>query len=136
MDLNFNERGVGLYLVRWKLIWSSGKVLYGRWGKEADRGDTENQAWCQNKEGLAHAMIEKKDLVTKETTIAAQISGPDFCNFEWMGRITFRGKFGEFKPAIVGLTMVCRSDVVEVYNDGTVRHRAKVLPDNMFHYGK
>ena len=125
-----------MYLVRWKLIWTSGKVLYGRWGKEADRGDTENQAWCQNKEGLAHAMIEKKNLLTREVTVAASIAGADFCNFEWMGRITFRGKFGEFKPTIVGINLVCRDGVIEVHNDGAVKNRAKTLPDNMFHYGK
>ena len=126
-----------MYLVRWKLIWSSGKVRAGRWSKAAEKDDTEGQAWCQSKEGLATAMIETKDPATKEISVATSIGGQDFCNFEWMGKVTFKGKFGQFKPVIMGLSMVTRNEIVEVYvDDGAVKVRPKVLPDNIFAYGK
>ncbi len=122
-----------MQLVRWRLTWHSGKDIVGRWSKDAEQDD--EQAWSHSKDGLAHAIIETKNIRTKEIKVVASIGGQDFCNFEWINFVKYRGP-AVYKPTIMGLNLVCREDVVSIFMDGHVEHKKKTLPDEIFHYGK
>ena len=124
-----------MYLLRWRLIYKSGKEKMGRWGKEADPEDLENMAWRQTKAGLSKALIEGKNPLTRETTVLVECDGPDFCMFQWVGKVAFKGP-GAYRPFIIGLQINCRSEVVKVLNSGEIIHEAKPLPDKHFHFGR
>ena len=113
-------------------MWHSGKEMIGRWSKDCE---TDQQAWRQSKDGLAHAIIESKHIKSREIKVMAAIGGADFCNFEWIQFVKYRGP-AKYKPTIMGLNLVCREDVVSIFMDGHVEHKKKTLPDEIFHYGK
>lgn len=125
-----------MYLLRWRLDWLHGKKKYGHWGREAHPNDFDNLAWRHSKRQLSRAFIERKNIVTKEISIAAEIEGVDFCMFQWMGRLKFKGP-GQYVPTIIGLQLVCRDQCICVMNDGEIHTLPKLsTPEKHFHFGK
>ena len=116
-------------LLRWKLVYQSGIVRVGHWSRDVDR----DQAWLKSKEGLAHAFIESKH--EDKIIIMAGVKGEDFCNFEWIQTVTYRGP-QRYRPTIIGINLVCRDTVLSVYANGHAEKNQKRLPDNLFRYGK
>lgn len=113
------------FYVRWRFEYLDGKPpKYGMWSRPADKNDTANQAWCHNK-NVARAIIEGKDIRTKEVVSLVECRGDDFINFQWnaVARLNLGSNIGrEYTPLtkLSGLKLVTRYKVFDVYETGEV----------------
>jgi len=111
----------------------SWRSMWNRSGKAAS-----DQAWCQNKTGLVYAVIEGKDIVTRETIRLVECSGDKFANFEWLAQATI--PMGAIHGAItvpginIGLVLVTSNERITVTQDGNISVEARSEEDKRFHY--
>jgi len=88
-------------------------------------------AWAQPKTGLLRAGIFAR-CGNRVERLAAECSGQDFCNFEWvMDKSALSGE-----ENLSGLTIVSRNQRTTFYFDGKIN----ILPrdnreDKLFHFG-
>lgn len=100
-----------------------------------------DSAYRQSKEGLLFAVIEGKDIVTRETIRLLECSGQDFCNFQWVAitSMPINGHKGiaKINGKNIGLIMVTRYENITVLNDGTIYiDKRNNYEDKLMHYGK
>ena len=109
------------YLLRWCFEYHDHKtVKYGMWSHPGEF-DTE-KAWCQSKENLVRGTIEGKNFITREVSVLAEMSGPDFVNFQWIAAGVQRGRpTGAILPwRIIGLMLIGRKTKIKIYDTGTI----------------
>lgn len=99
--------------LRWRFDFKTRPTRQGLW---TNPGPVGNQAWHQNKEGLAFAIIEGKHTRTKELKSLVVCEGHRFRNFQWIAanrhaRVT----------EVVGMSLWMDSKRVEVFIDGRVK---------------
>lgn len=107
------------WLLRWRFEFHDRPSRSGLW---SNPGPVGNQAWHQNKEGLAYACIEGKNLKTKQTKILVRCKGEDFRNFQWIAA----NRSGVYTE-LVGMRMQTREKSVEIFSDG--RCKVEDLPE-------
>lgn len=128
-----------LFWLRWRFDYGDGKpTKVGMWSDPGPEGDTATKAWCHNRGAVARAIIEGKNLATKEIMALAECPGVDFVNFEWMAAASvnpFRLDKG-YTPLtrLQGLKLKTRDRELRVYEDGRVEDSDRQQEDLSFHY--
>lgn len=115
-----------MFLLRWRYEWPDRPAKFGMWNQPGDL--PVNQAWAQNKDGLAYAVIESKNIKTREIADVVRCPGHDFLNFQWIaaasvsGAGLVRGGFGSVVPRtkLVGIKMITRDESLAVYVSGQI----------------
>ena len=124
--------------LRWRFEFNNGRApKYGMWSNPGPTEDLATKAWCVNKEGLARAIIEGKNIVTRECSVLYEVPGWDYCNFGWVAAAicpTFIK--GEIKPLtqLVGLCLTTRNHIITVFEDGSFQKKERPPEDQAFHY--
>jgi hypothetical protein len=104
------------YLLRWRFVYSDGKPdKAGLW---CDSGGIETMAAYTTKEGLGHAIIEGKDLVTRNTKKLVSIPGHAFRNFEFLGAV--KAPMGNLKKPVTIAPMILGARLISGENRYTV----------------
>jgi len=112
------------YLVRWRFDYLDGKpTKFGSWSRPAADNDPSNQAWRHNTK-VSRAIVEGKDIRTREVSVLADCRGEDFVNFQWnavarMNPLAIRGEVVPFTQ-LAGLKIVTRYTTIDVFETGEV----------------
>lgn len=129
------------FRLRWRFEYSDKPTKYGMWNSSGDV--PEEQAWYQSKEHLTSAVIEGKDIASGRIVRVIEVTGSDFCCFEWcavssMGGLSRPGMGQTLNSTIVGLKIVARDKNIFVYVDGQVKveNRNDQDSDKLFHFGR
>jgi hypothetical protein len=96
-----------------------------------------DQAWCQNKNGLAFAVIEGKDVQTREVIRLVECSGDTFNNFEWLAHVSIPlGVKGEVTPPVrnVGLVLVTSENRIIITVDGVMQMEQRTTEDKAHNF--
>lgn len=108
--------------LRWRFEFTGNRpAKYGKWSSPGN--SPELQAWNKNKEGVARACIEGKDVETGASCVLVDIPGQDFVNFQWIASASTPGMFnGSIRPVhqLLGLKIVARDTEISVMADGAV----------------
>ena len=129
------------YLLRWRYDYPE-KVVRGMWSNAGE--NPANQAWSNNKEGLVRAIIEGKDLKTKEIKVLAECPGEDFRVFQWVASVRMPGGAPAggsvtIAGSIIGMKLLTRDEELTILDTGL--GKARPLPEseknlNFRTYGK
>jgi len=85
----------------------------------------------RNAEGLVRASIEAQDVATNEIHTVVECDGYDFCNFQWLSAVFgFSGGYDK----IIGINMITRDELCQVFVDGTTRIEKRTETDKKFHF--
>lgn len=127
------------YLLRWRFEYADGKpARYGMWSTPANKADFDSQAWTQNKGAIARAMVEGKDIRTKEVKVLLDCPGVDFVNFEWNALAAFNpysiGGACIPRTTLAGLQIRSRYAITSVDETGFVEAKPRPPEDMAFHY--
>lgn len=123
-----------MFYLRWCFIYRDGKKRTGLWSAAGSSNEPDTQAWAQPTNGLAHACIEGMHYKTRKTIILAEITGQDFCSFQWIGTVPLSG--GKHAPQIRGMVLVSRELEIDVHSTGQVVPRLKKINDALMLYGR
>jgi hypothetical protein len=122
------------YLLRWRYEWADRPTKFGMWSNQGSQDDLSTKAWCHNHEGLVSAIIEAKNIETREVKPVVRVPGQDFRNFQWLAvaSVPMSVAGGKLQPMsqVVGLKIQTRDEEVSVYDDGTL-HRAPFEAHNI-----
>lgn len=135
MDIVSQNLPTRKYVLRWRYDYSNAPAKYGIWSRPGNTPEV--QAWRQNKEGLVRASIEAKDISTKEQRTLAECDGWNFVNFQWIAVASTPALFkGSVTPLtrLVGLKLMTRESMVEVYDTGEIKVLPRSEEDKTFHY--
>ena len=125
------------WLLRWRFDFSDHKP--SRMGLWSHPGPIANQAWHQNKENLARAHIEGKNLQTKEIKTLVHCDGQRFRNFQWVAAAKNVLVSGGADTELVGLCLWMDEKKVTVYHDGRCQVEDLSEPEKNMHlatYGR
>lgn len=118
-----------LYKLRWRFDYANRPSKCGQWSKPATRD--EDMAARQLKDGLIRASIEGQDISTQEIFTLAECDGHDFCNFQW---ISAQYGMSPGHAKIVGLAIMTRNQVAQVFVDGSSKILERPENDKNYHY--
>lgn len=112
------------FLLRWRFEYEDRNPKFGMWH---DSGRTiETQAWPQTRTGLRRAMIEAKNITTRETKVIVDCPSQDFRLFQWIGMQRLNPKTTGLVQKNIGLCIVTNDARIEAYDWGEVRTRPLV----------
>jgi len=127
-----------VYRLRWRFEYFDGKpARRGPWDRSSNSPD--EMAAFVSKENLAAALIEGEDMTSWEVTVLAEVTGADFCNFEWIAGAAYGLSSGGMYYELLGLKIRARDKVISVLRDGSVTEADRPETDKKFHlagYGK
>ena len=119
------------YALRWVLEYSDGRRKPGLWGQSTE--NQADQAWCQPRKGLTRAVIEGKNILTREIVRLVDCPAEDFRVFQWVATASINpfGIRGTVKPQsrLMGLKILTRYKEFQVLGDGKVT--SQDLPENL-----
>lgn len=133
------------YLLRWRFEYKDGKPpKYGMWSAAPKKDDYANQAWCHNS-NVAFAIVEGKNIATKEVKPVVVCAGDDFVNFEIIAlaltpalalKRLREKKITELTPPTLfaGISLRTRYEVLEVFETGDINRRPRPPEDMDFNY--
>lgn len=127
------------YWLRWRFEYGDGKpAKYGMWSNPGPANDLTTKAWNHNRGVVKMAIVEGKDLETKQTVALAACSGEDFVNFEWMAVAfvnPFNVKTGTTpRTKLAGLKLKTRYHEHRVDEGGNVETVARTPEDMNYNY--
>jgi hypothetical protein len=109
-----------------------------QWNRSGDNAT--DSAFMQTKNGLLYAVIEGKNIITKEIVRIVEYPGYDFCNFQWVAAsfVPVNSPKGQLQSKLIGLALVTRDNVVTVFRDGSVKidQRNAQIEDKHMHYAR
>lgn len=127
-----------IYRLRWRFEFTNKAAKYGQWSKPAAR--TEDTAAYVNKEGLLFAVIEGECMQSNQIERIVECAGWDFVNFEWVQTFAppraMKGSVVVPMPRsnwLMGLSLVTREEVTEVYFDKSINVKPRRQSDKNFH---
>lgn len=131
------------YLLRWRFHWFDRPSKFGMWSHPGEQKDLATKAWYHNKEGLILAVIEGKDVVTREVKVLVECPGQDYRNFQWVALASVvpgaLAGGGSVTPLtrIGGLKVQTRNEEITVMDDGSITTVPFTAEDQHFAtYGK
>lgn len=119
--------------LRWRFVYKDKPDRFGVWDYAGECPTT--RASCQSTQGLARAIVEGKNILTRETVVLADISGQDFMLFQWIKVDHFSG--GGLTPSaqyMVGMKVVTRYGNIIVNNDGTLNRTPLSVADRTINF--
>lgn len=117
--------------LRWAFDYTGKKpTVTGDWNNiDQDEAGGKKPAWRQSKENLKAARIEA-EMDDGSVQTLAEVNGADFRNFEWIADATIR--VGAVQSVIVGLSLVSKGEVAEIFLNGRARLRKKTKDDQKY----
>jgi hypothetical protein len=106
------------YLLRWCYRYHDGKPdKRGQW-----LNGVEGEAARITRENLLVAVIEAKDWETRDVFPLYECPGQDFVLFQWLAtqRIRMGGPICYGEGAVVGLRILARNEIVDVFTNGEI----------------
>ena len=113
--------------LRWGLIYSNKPPKYGQWCKPASLAG--EKASEQNRDGLACAIIEGKDLRTRKTIVLAECKASDYVQHRWIAALgvpismlkhtTIKGE-----GCVQGMSLITIDEKIHIHVDGNVYREA------------
>lgn len=104
----------------------------GEWNNVDQEDDPVRQkkaAWRVRKNNLKTARIEG-EMPDGSVQTLAEVDGVNFRNFEWIAEATIR--VGVTTTKIVGLSLVSRNEVAEIFGNGSARVRKRNKDDQSY----
>jgi len=111
------------FLLRWRFEWPDKPVKYGMWSHSGTQEDLATKAWCNNGPGLAFAVVEAKNYLTREIKPVVVCPGQDFRNFQWIALANVPGFVkGKMIPVtrVGGIILQTRDEEITVHDCGKV----------------
>ena len=104
------------YLLRWCYHFNGSKPsVRGQWSPGGSEGD----AASVSREGLRCAVIEAKDIRTREVFPLYECDGQDFVIFQWIATQSYSG-FSRGAHSVDGLRIIARDQYIEAMVNGDV----------------
>ena len=107
--------------LRWKLIYINKPPRFGQWCRPASIAG--EKASEQNRVGLACAMIEAKEIRTRQISTLAECTAADYIEHRWIAALpvpvllikqqTIQGQGG-----IQGMSLITRDQKIHIHVDG------------------
>jgi hypothetical protein len=114
-----------MYMLRWRFEYKNRPAKYGIWGTAT--GNPVDSAYCQPTDGLVMAMIEGKNITTREIHQLAGCEGSVFRGFQWVAEASLAMAVGAGahtpRTRLSGLKLLTASHVVTVMADGSSESR-------------
>lgn len=127
-----------IYDLRCVFEYVSKPVWRSQWNRTGDIAS--DAAYMQTKTGLLFAVIEGKNIITREIVRLAEYPGGDFCNFQWVAAsfVPLNGTSGKLNSRLLGLAMITRNNIITVFKDGTIKidPRDGNKDDKFMHYAR
>jgi hypothetical protein len=131
-----------MYLLRCCLEYSDNKKTWRSMWNMTQENATD-AAWRQSKDNLLFALIEAKNIVTRDISVVAVCNGDDFCNFQWIATVACNSTGGfnsvTTRGTNIGLKIISRNDEIIVYCDKKIQLRKRTEEEkkiNFAAYGK
>ncbi len=119
------------YLLRWRFDYKDDKpTKRGMFNNSGPQNDLETKAWNKNT-NVKFAIIEGKDIQTREIIVLAECLGEDFVNFEWIAAVDAFKK--GVSAMICGLQIRTRDHVLKVFDTGETHLMARPKNDDKIH---
>jgi hypothetical protein len=109
------------FLLRWRLEYRDRPPKYSIWNMSGIAQS--DQAWCQTRNGLSRAIIEAKDLVTREIKVIVDCPADIFRLFQWIAIQKLDFKSTRKDARNVGIALVTNDLRIEAYEWGQVIQR-------------
>ena len=113
--------------LRWKLIYINKPPKFGQWCRPASIAG--EKASEQNRDGLAYAMIESKDLRTRKISILAECKAVDYIEHRWIAALPVPVSMLKHtnvsgQGGIQGMSLIARDFKMHIHVDGKIYKEA------------
>ena len=123
-----------MFLLRWRFDYFDGKASrWGMWSRPATR--REDMAAYVSKVNLHRAVIEAKNIETREVFTVAECAGADFQNFQWLSSARFSGVGNQLiSQSVYGLRLISRNQFIEATVTGGLNIIDRTEEEKNFNY--
>lgn len=128
-----------LFDLRWRFEYTDGTApSIGIWNRPAgNKEDLDMYACFQKNRNIRVAMIEGRDVLSREYKVLFEVAGQDFCLFKWVAMASAPALFkGVARPRhmLCGLQMVSRYEAWTIFPDGQVWRKMRSADDLKINY--
>lgn len=109
--------------LRWKFIYINKPAKFGQWCRPAYMAG--EKASEQSRHGLACAMIEAKDLRTRQISILAECAAANYLEHRWIAALPvpalgLKGRTVKGEGGIQGMSLITLDEKIHIYVDGKI----------------